>query len=465
MALVGFLIFIAIFLITGLVAGRKQDTSGSAYLLAGQSLHPLPIALSAAATKYSGYMFIGLMGYIYLYGLSGVWLMLGFLFGDLITFTRIPAVVSQQTARLGVLSFSQLISAWYQQERPLLRFCISTLTLVFLSTYAAAQLNAGGKALQVLLNWNFKSGALAGALLIVIYCLKGGIKASIWTDAIQSIVMLIAMSLLLYATLQDIGSWSLYINKLDNISDTYLDLGSERFGSLAGLCLFAVGWLFNGLGVTGQPQVMVRFMALDRPEHSRQMAIYYLLWSSAFLVVTFLVGLATRLYVAAGDTFDAELALPLLSQQLLPGILSGIVLAGIFSASVSTADSQVLSSSAVLSEDFGMFKNNRWRRQYTTLLVILLSLIIVYFLPLSVFTLVIVAWSVLSAAIGPLLIIQSFGGKFTELTAILMMSTGIVVTLLWRYLGLHTQIYEGAPGMISAFLMYGLSKIIARIKS
>ena len=70
----GFIFFLALFAVVGFVSARKGGGDRKDYLLAGQSVSPALIALSAAATKYSGYMFIGLMGYIYLYGLSGVWL-------------------------------------------------------------------------------------------------------------------------------------------------------------------------------------------------------------------------------------------------------------------------------------------------------------------------------------------------------------------------------------------------------
>ncbi len=457
MSVAGFILFLLLFVGIGLWSSRGQAKTRDAYLLADSSISPLLTALSAAATKYSGYMFIGLMGYIYIYGLSAVWLIAGFLFGDLLAFSAVPSAIRRATEKTGAVSFAQLISQWNGNHYRLVRLAIGVLTLVFLSTYAAAQLNAGGKALQALFDWPASAGAVIGAAMIMTYCLSGGLRASIWTDAAQSILMMLAMALLMFAAISQAGGWQPFTSQLAAVSDSYLDWGPQRFGSIGATVLFAAGWLFNGLGVTGQPQVMVRFMAMDSPGNAFRTGVYYFLWSSAFLSVSLIVGLAARLYISAETGFDAELALPTLAQNLLPGIAIGVVIGGIFAASLSTADSQVLSCSAVLSEDFKLLNNHVRSKQLTTLAVIVSALGIAVFSAANVFTLVIIAWAALSSSIGPLVIVQALGGRPSQATALIMMVCGLAVALLWRWYGLNQQVYEGAPGMLTGFLIYAIT--------
>ncbi len=464
MSVIGFITFLVLFVAIGLYSNRGQAKTQASYLLAESSISPLLTALSAAATKYSGYMFIGLMGYIYLYGLSAIWLIVGFLFGDLLAFTTVPASIRRATGKTGALSFAQLISQWNGVNYRIVRAAIGLLTLIFLSTYAAAQLNAGGKALQALFGWSATAGALIGAGLILTYCLTGGLRASIWTDAAQSILMMLAMGLLMFAAIGEAGGWQALVSDLAAVSDDYLDWGPKRFGSVGATLLFAFGWLFNGLGVTGQPQVMVRFMAMDSASSTFRTGIYYFLWSGTFLAISLIVGLAARLYISNETGFDAELALPTLAQALLPGIAIGVVIGGIFAASLSTADSQVLSCSAVLSEDFKLFNNRLRTKQLATFAVIIGALAIAIFSAANVFTLVIVAWSALACSIGPLVIVLALGGKPSQPIALLMMACGLTVALLWRYYGLSQQLYEGAPGMLSGFLIYGLAAIGQKLK-
>lgn len=461
MAALSFVFFLVVFAAIGLLSTRRAQTSDSDYLLAGQSVPPALVSLSAAATKYSGYMFIGLMGYIYSFGLSAIWLGAGFLFGDLIVFSFVHRRLRTAAAETGALSFADLISRWHGGDYRLLRLVIGLVNLIFLSTYAAAQLNAGGKALFVLFGWPYATGAMVGAGVILLYCFSGGLRASIWTDAGQSGLMMLAMALLLFAAISASGGWSAFTGALNGVSDTYMDLGSERFGGLGAAALFAVGWLFNGIGVTGQPQVMVRFMALDRPEHTFRAGLWYFGWSGLFLILTFMVGLATRLFIPDAAGFDAELALPTLAQGLLPGVGVGIIVGGVFAASMSTADSQILSCAAVLSQDFKLDFGRR-SKQIATLLVAISALLIAVFASASVFTLVIVAWSALAASLGPLVIIQALGRRPQQATMLVMMATGLVVALGWRAAGLGARVYEGLPGILSALLVYLLLDPVIR---
>ena len=79
------------------------------------------------------------------------------------------------------------------------------ISLIFLMAYASAQLVAGSKALQVLFEWPAWAGSTLSASLVTLYCFAGGIRASIWTDAAQSAVMLLAMGLLLITATAALG--------------------------------------------------------------------------------------------------------------------------------------------------------------------------------------------------------------------------------------------------------------------
>jgi sodium/proline symporter len=453
MDIAGFLLFLALFGAVGLWSVRQSRAGEADFLLAGRAVSPLLTALSAAATKYSGYMFIGLIGYLYTFGLSGVWLAFGFFFGDLVAFFFVQARIRKAAGETGALTFAELVSRWHGGENRILRLAVGVLTPVFLSTYAAAQFSAGGKALQVLFGWPALSGVLIGAGVILAYCLAGGLRASIWTDAGQSLLMMAAMWLLVVVVVVDSGGLGTLFDRLAAVSATHMDLGDKRFGGFWPAALFAFGWLFNGIGVTGQPQVMIRFMALDDERNSRKVGLYYFTWSGAFLLATVLVGLSTHVYIADAGGFDAELALPALTQNLVPGLAVGVVVVGIFAASMSTADSQVLSCAAVLSDDFKVFRG-RAARRLATALVVFAALAIAIYASASVFTLVIVAWSALACSIGPLVILQALGQRLTQPVALAMMAAGLGVALFWRWTGLDAAVYEGLPGMAAAFAVW-----------
>jgi len=184
-------------------------------------------------------------------------------------------------------------------------------------------------------------------------------------------------------------------------------------------------------------------------------------WSILFLFLVIGVGLAARLLINQIDNFDAELALPMLAELLLPGVAVGIILSGIFSAIMSTTDSQILSCSAVLSEDFKI-ANNISAKRLSTMAISLLSLSIALSSSTSVFTLVVFAWSALASSIAPLVIVHALGKRPSELVCLSMMATGLITALIWRSLGLSNAVYECLPGILASLMVYLITYIIHR---
>ena len=97
---------------------------------------------------------------------------------------------------------------------------------------------------------------------------------------------------------------------------------------------------------------MIRTMAIDSTEHIGRARRIYFTWYVAFATASILVGLCCRVLPPVYEQFDAELSLPRLSQMLLPDVAVGFLLAGLFTATISTADSQILSCTSALTQNF-----------------------------------------------------------------------------------------------------------------
>ncbi len=458
--ILSFLFFLGVFVAIGVSSyfhsrGTKKD-----YYLASSSVPPSLVGLSAVATNNSGYMFIGVIGYTYATGLASIWLMVGWIAGDFLASTFVHSRLRKATQRTGEVSYAAVLSHWHGQKSLRLQRLIAAISLVFLLAYASAQLVAGSKALHVLFGWPAWAGAVLGAVLVMLYCFAGGIRASIWTDAAQSVVMIAGMTLLLIIATTSLGGVSEAIDRMSRI-DGFLNLFPRDLAlpGVAGGLLFAVGWMFAGLSVIGQPHVMVRFMCLGGTGQMRRARIWYYAWYILFYGAATGVGMLSRIYIADTGAFDAELALPTMARQLLPPVLVGLVLAGIFAATMSTADSLVLSCSAAITHD--LLPQNIERTvllKIATVIVTLGALGWALVNRQSVFSLVIMAWSGLASAFAPLLIANCFGTRSNEIASIIAACTGLAVALLWRYFGLHSAVYEGLPGILAGlFVIYGFA--------
>jgi sodium/proline symporter len=360
------------------------------------------------------------------------------------------------TERHGVHTFGGLLSHWHDTNYATLRFIVGLITLLFLGTYAAAQLSAGSKALHVLFDWELYSGAIIGTVIVLLYSFAGGIRASIWTDAAQSVVMIVAMAMMLYITLDTLGGFGGFAERLAQVDSNYLSLMPQElsYGPLIGGLGFILGWFFAGYGVAGQPHIMVRFMTMDKPQSINRVRLYYYSWFAVFYGMTIGVGLAARVLLPEADNFDAELALPSLAQELLPPVLVGMVLAGIFAATISTADSLILSCSASLTRDFHHQKVDHYLiTKGGTVVVSLFALGIALMSDKSVFALVLDAWGVLGAGFAPLLTVYALGRRPGQALAITMVLGGIITVYAWPHL-VPGLTYAVAPGIAAGFVIY-----------
>ncbi|MBG7610439.1 MAG: sodium/proline symporter [Anaerolineae bacterium] len=457
--IISFLFFLLVFVAIGISSAHKSRGTKQDYYLASSSISPALVGLSAVATNNSGYMFIGVIGYTYATGLASIWLMLGWIVGDFLASTFVHRRLRTATELSGEVSYAGVLSNWYNNgKQDSLQRVIGLISLIFLLAYASAQLVAGGKALHVLFDWPVWAGAVIGSALVALYCIAGGIRASIWTDAAQSVVMIVAMAVLLFIATSSLGGIDASISQM-NAVDGFLDWFPKDLAlpGLAGGVLFAISWAFAGFSVIGQPHIMVRFMTLENNQQMNQARLWYYLWFTAFYAMATGVGLLSRIYLANDGNFDAELALPTMALELLPPVFVGLVLAGIFAATMSTADSLVLSCSAAITHDLLPHKvENTFLLKVATLLITLAALSLALVNDQSVFSLVILAWSGLASAFAPLLIVLSLGGKPSQKLSILAALTGLSVAMIWRYLGWHSAVYEGMAGIIAGLIILNL---------
>ena len=452
--LLSFLLFLGFFAGVGLASMRvKQDTTDD-YLVAGRGMHPALAALSAVSTWNSGYMFIGFIGFIYLMGYSAIWIGVISTIGQLVAWIWLYKFIQKEGNERGLRSLSSLVSE--KAGAPEAKLA-AVLSVFFLSIYAAAQLTAGGKALFVMLGWPELIGILIGFVLVVAYCYAGGIRASIWTDAAQSCVMIVGSVILCWVALGNVGGFSGMHGQLESQSSQLVNFLPADIS--LGISLYLLAFFLGGLGVAGQPQVVSRVMTLKSDEDRKQAMIWFFVWQTPFIALMFVVGLASRVLFTDGN-FDAELGLPALAMDTLPALGVGMILASIFAATMSTADSQVLACTAAITDDI----KPEWREDHKTTKKVTLYVaaaatsisIAGLYIPGgdSVFALVVLAVYGLGGIFVPLLIIRWMGYKPDTFHSIAMMISAFSGVIIWTLLGLGGDVFPSVPGVGSAFIAH-----------
>ena len=458
--LISFLFFLGLFAGVGLASMRvKKDTTDD-YLVAGRGMHPALAALSAVSTWNSGYMFIGAVGFTYMMGYNIIWMAVASTLGQLIAWAWLYKFIHEEGQERNVRSLSSLVAEKAGAPEAKLAAILSVL---FLSIYAAAQLTSGGKALFVMLGWDELIGILIGFVLVVAYCYAGGIRASIWTDAIQSCVMIVGSLILCWIALGEVGGFSGLDAGLYSQDPALTNIMPPNL--MFGFSMWVLAFFFGGLAVAGQPQVVSRIMTLDTDNDRKQAMVWFFVWQTPFIILITFIGLASRVLFSSND-FDPELGLPMLAMETMPAIGIGMILASIFAATMSTADSQVLACTAAITDDI----KPEWREDHKTTKKV--TLVVAAFATVisvgglyipggdSVFKLVVLAVYGLGSIFVPLLIIRWMGYKPDSTHSITMMVSAFSAVIVWSILPAIMDwksvsgadgIFPSIPGMGAAF--------------
>ncbi len=323
----------------------RQTKSGEDLFLAGRSLGWGAIGLSLFASNISSSTLIGLTGSAYTTGLApsayewlaGVPLLLmAFIFAPIFLKSRItttPEYLDKRFSRRTRLYFSGL-------------------TIFFtIVVDCAGGLYAGGLVLNTFFPgvalWQ---SALAIGLFAGIYTATGGLKAVVFTDILQALVLIGGSSVLAFVMFADLDFSFQAIREAvpnENHLSMVLPLDNETL-PWPGL-FFGVSLLGFWYWVTNQYIVQRVLGAKSLPDAQWGAILGGMLKILPLFIMVFPGAMATALLP---DIETADRVFPIMITQLLPAGLTGLVLAGLIAAIMSSVDSTLNSSSTLLVADF-----------------------------------------------------------------------------------------------------------------
>ncbi len=471
---VSFIVYTIGIVLVGLYSAKLSKQTKDDFVLANRELGPWTSALSASASAESGWVMLGLVGEAYLYGLAAFWIIPGIAAGYIFNWWFLAERLRKSTLDYNAVTIPQYLSARYGRDSkaiPIISILIITLAMIL---YVAAQMNAAGKAFNAVFEMPYWLGVLTGGAVVLTYTITGGFRAICWTDVVQAAFMFVALIVMPFITLGQLGSWDAFMSGIKAVDPQALTWAGAGTGFAA--VGFVIGLLGIGLGYPGQPQVLARFMALKDKASVRRGAIISLVWMVLVYFGAVFFGLFAKAYFGTMD--DPEQALPHAIATFLPPIIGGFVIAAIVSAISSTADSQLLVVSTTFSRDiFPHFRKYRdseasgYRRTlfHDRTILLVLGLISVMFALTDnrvIFHMVLYAWSALGAAFGPVLILGLMWKGANKYGAIAGMLSGSIITVVWRETpALKGMLYELVPAFIISFLLTWLVSLMTRTKT
>ncbi|MDH3197703.1 MAG: sodium/proline symporter [Candidatus Krumholzibacteria bacterium] len=439
--LVGILIYLAVLLAIGAAAARRMRGLDD-FVLGGRRIGPLAAAISERASGESAWFLLGLPGAAYAAGFAEFWSVIGIAFGIFCSWTFLALPLRRQTERYGALTIPDYFAARFADGGRALRVVSMVIILFFYTLYLAAQFVGGGKLLGAAFGLADLWGILVTAAVVMIYTLLGGFLAVVWTDVVQGIMMAFVALVLPIIAIVKLGGPGELVARLQDAGGGFslaMDAGQTGRAFVFGVMLGGLSW---GLGYLGQPHLLTRYMAIERPRDIRRGTLIAMIW-----VLIAYWGAAMIGIVGAGwfeqSLADQEQVMPLLARALLPGWIAGLVLAGAIAAMMSTADSQLIVVTSAVVEDLYVKLMGARRDQAALVRISRVVTIAVSAVALGlafqntdlIFNLVSYAWSGLGASFGPPLLLSLRWKRTTFPGALAGMLTGAVSNVVWRNVG------------------------------
>jgi len=345
-------VFYLVFMLGVGVYFMRKNKSKEDYFVGGRSMSAGHIGLSVVATDVGGGFSIGLGGLGFTMGLSGSWMLFTGLLGAWLSAVVLIPKIYPIAKKHNFLTFPQTLKFHYNKRVALVAGIISFIGYL---GFTSSQILAGAKlASATFPAITINNAALLMGVIAVVYTVIGGIKAVIYTDTIQWMILMVGLLFIgLPIAYYHIGGWEAL--------QTYVPAEFISLNNIGFIQIF--NWF-----ITIVPSWFVGMTLYQRIYACKDVKTAKKAWRIAglfewpimafmgvalglFARVAFEQGLFTDVGFAPGSNMDAELGLPLLLSKILPIGLMGLMMSAYFSAIMSTADSCLMAASGNLITD------------------------------------------------------------------------------------------------------------------
>ena len=459
-AIASFICYLLILIGIGVYTARFSSRGITEYFIGGRTVNRYVVALSAVVSGRSAWLLLGVTGMAYTMGPSAIWAVLGYIVVELFLFLYYAKRLRNFTEARDCITVPDFFAARFDDKDGWLRILIVTIFLIFMIGYISAQFVAGGKAFASGFGISMDMGILITAVIVVLYTILGGFLAVSLTDMVQAVFMIFSLMVLPWIAISNFGGLMELLSELGRMDMMYVDPFAISVGA-------AIGFLGIGLGSPGNPHILSRYMSIDKSAHLTTVAVVGTIWNVLMAWGAIFIGLAGRAWFPEIDMLpagDTENLFPLLAREQLHPVLFGVVLASIFAAIMSTADSQLLVAASSLVRDIydklirkgEEIPQNRLvlLSRSVVFLLVVFSLIFGYLAEDLVFWLVLFAWAGLGASIGPASILALYWKGTTRTGVMAGMISGTAVTIAWYFTPyLSNLMYELIPGFLAGFFV------------
>ncbi len=435
---------------TFLVAGyyRKYLTKNKKsfeeeYFVGGRSLGPVVLAFTMMASAASAGTFIGTPGLAYDVGFSWILAVITQLAMGVYILGLLGKKFAIVARKIKAVTLTDFLRARFESKIVVVGSALGI--IIFITAYMVAQFAGGARILEAVTGVPYQTGVIIFGLAVVAYTTFGGFRAVAFTDAIQGLLMIVGGIVLWIVFMIKTDGFAILVTQLAETNPEMVTLPGGNGTTPAMLFSY---FLIFGIAAVGMPHASVRGMTY-RDSKSMHKAIVL----STVIMGLFTIGFGVLGPVAKvlyPNIESADLTVPIMVLDLMPGWLAGLVLAAPIAAVMSTVDSMLLVTTSSIVKDLYMNYVNPKATQkkiqklsYMTTLFVGVGTVLLALTPPEYLQLVVVfAMGGLEATFFVPILFGLYWKKANKYGAIVSMYTGllsyIAITQWWpNLLGVH----------------------------
>jgi sodium/proline symporter len=257
----------------------------------------------------------------------------------------------------------------------------------------------------------------------------------------------------------EMGGYAATVNAINDVSHSMLEPFTKPDGSTLG-AIELISLLAWGIGYFGQPHILVRFMAISSSKEIKQATRIAMTWVVLSLAAAVAVGMVGRVFLShelIGT--ESETVFLVMTNELFPPVVAGLILSAVLAAIMSTASAQLLVAASAFAQDFYRTLLRKeaeqteliWISRASVLIIASLAIFIGLNPSSFILDMVAYAWAGFGAAFGPALLCSLFWRRTTRNGVLAGIIVGGITVLVWKqidWLGL----YEIVPGFLLSLI-------------
>ena len=322
-------------LVIGYVVGKLKIKNADDYMVAGRRMGVFMVAFSLSANNIGGGSTTGLAGKAFTsWGMSAVWYVLA------ASIAMIPlAYFAPKIRKTMAVTIPEVVGRRFGKFSSGFSAILNILALFCLTS---SQIAASGSVVSVLTGIDTRICLLIAGLVVILYTTFGGMIADQISDLVQFIIILVGLAIATPFVIKGCGGWSTIASKLPGDQLSFTKIGWVAI----------IGYIFNYFCTfLSGPEMISRFESAKDEKTAQRASLVSAVLMAAMAIFPTLLGLAALSVSDAIGNPASSSAMMAVTQTYAPTIITGIVSAAIISATMSSADSNLLCMSTMIIND------------------------------------------------------------------------------------------------------------------